>query len=123
MTEKRNNHAAGAGCLSMLFMPIIFGAIAYLVYGSSGDAAVAVFLYSLALIVIAYVGFIPIAGPFIYYFVGKWAASSILSWAGIAATGLTGFIFILYLGITILMSLFITLAIFYHYESWYRYRR
>ena len=73
----------------------IFALIAYFVYGHSFDAAVAIFLMSLGINIIAFLGIITIFGVVFYIFLSNKLILLVIFLVCIEATKLTGFIFLI----------------------------
>jgi len=88
-----NTSSAGGGCANTIALPLVFGAIGYFVYGQVGAGFLGVFLYALALAFISALGLIPVAGPFLYLWLGSMASSKILAAVALSATTLTTVIF------------------------------
>lgn len=86
--------------------PVLFGAIAYFVYGGL-DAAIGIFLLTVVTSMFVWLGFIPVLGAIVYYFLMKdFIHPYILDFAGLEPTLLTTVILWLY----VLLTVFVTLV-------------
>ena len=89
MSKKENGSGVAPTLFSWLTIPIVLGCIGYFVYDRSGDAALAVALYSFICGMMAIVGLLPIIGQVLYVWLGGKASVALLTLFGIEQTTLT----------------------------------
>ena len=76
------------------FFIVLFAALGFFAYHSSLTGLVVGALLTILQSLAALVGFVPIAGPILYYvFLGQWVQNWTLATAGVGPTWVTGWIF------------------------------
>ena len=107
MADKKSISIGGGG----FSLSLLFAAIGYFVYGGP-DGAVSIFILSIVLALTSLLGLIPVVGPILYAVIGyKWIIPKVLRLAEISGSKLTGFIFVLYLVISIIYTLIVGMAL------------
>ncbi len=82
---------AGGGGLFLIIFAFILG---FFAYGQTFAGGLGVTLLAILEAVAALIGAVPIAGPFLYYFlVGQWALTWTLSFTTLAGTWVTSLVF------------------------------
>jgi hypothetical protein len=83
---------------------ILFSLLGYFIYGKSLIAAVAIFTLCMLFEFVALIGFIPVAGPFMFWGIGHQTIEWFTNIAGIWQTELTEWIFRISFVISILYT-------------------
>ena len=92
-------------------LTILFTALGYFVYGS-WQGALGVFIFSFVIGLLKYVGIIPILGPILYWFIAKeMVIPKIFELTGIYGTWLTGVIFWIGFGVSMILTIVILIIL------------